>query len=357
MSKGNSQRKMTTPERTVTVRLHVPWTAESSERLYAACRTQDACWNLALDFLIGHPAEPLRKSKALGVKGLQGRWLKWREDREWAKAVPQAIWRGGVLRAKEQVERWEQVTEAHGRACLAAGEKTRDIARRVQRRYPDPQKLYRRRKDRDQRRRNTCLVTEGVKRVDTHTLRVPGIGLVNVREQLADDFVPRSCTIVERTTADRARRCGQHMKGRDRAFKVHVQVRVPTGTGEGLERLDAVGIDHGVVHPMTTLDSQGNVHHYHHLDRELAALDTRVKRVQRTLRNCTPRSREWRRRQRLVKSLRGRAAAIRSHTRTQGRRARQGLPARLLRAHGRRPTQALRPRNARDARRTRQRPA
>ena len=39
------------------------------------------------------------------------------------------------------------------------------------------------------------------------------------------------------------------MKGRDRAFEVHVQVRDPTGTGEGMERLEAVGIDHGIVHP------------------------------------------------------------------------------------------------------------
>ena len=45
------------------------------------------------------------------------------------------------------------------------------------------------------------------------------------------------------------------MKGRDRTFKVHVQVRVPIGTGAGLERLEAVGIDHGIVHPVTTYDT------------------------------------------------------------------------------------------------------
>ena len=122
-------------ERTVTVRLHVPWDPESSERLYGACRTQDACWNLALDFLINHPGEPLRKSKRLGVKGLQGRWLEWRQQHAWAKAVPQAIWRGGVLRAKEQAERWEAVNETHARACLKALDENKNIPRRVQRRY------------------------------------------------------------------------------------------------------------------------------------------------------------------------------------------------------------------------------
>ena len=134
-----------------------------------------------------------------------------------------------------------------------------------------------------------------MKRVDAHTLRIPGIGLVKVRERLDEDFAPRSCTIVERTTADRARRCGRHMKGRDRAFEVHVQVRVRVGTGEGLERLEAVGIDHGLVHPVTTYDSNGDIHHYSHRKRELEDLDRRVKKVQKSLRNCTPKSREWHR--------------------------------------------------------------
>ena len=308
---------MTTPERTVTMRLHVPWEAESSERLYRACRTQDACWNLALEFLIEHPNEPLRKSTRLGIKGLQGRWLEWREEHEWAKKVPQAIWRGGVLRAKEQVERWETVNEGHGKTCLAALDEGKEIPRRIQRRFPDPSKLYRRRKDRDRQRRNTCIVTEGVQCVDAHTLHIPGVGRVPVRERMDEDLRPRSCTVVERTSEDRTRRCGRHMRGRDRTFEIHVQVRVPVETGEGLERLEAVGIDHGLVHPVTTCDSNGDVHHYRHRERELTGLDERVKKIQRTLRNCRRGSREWKKRQRLVKSLRGRACAIRSHDRRQ----------------------------------------
>lgn len=124
---SNSCNKMTTAERAITIHLYVPWDAESSERLYAACRTQDACWNLALEFLMERPDEPLRKSKGLGIKGLQGRWLEWREEHEWAKNVPQATLRGGVLRAKEQMERWEEVNEAHMKACLKAREDGKDI--------------------------------------------------------------------------------------------------------------------------------------------------------------------------------------------------------------------------------------
>ena len=162
----------------------VPWDEETSARLYAACRTQDACWNLALDWLVEHPTDPLRKSKRLGVKGLYGRWLEWREKHPWAKAVPQAIWRGGVLRAKEQVERWEAVNESHARTLLKAHENGKEPPGRVQCRYSNPNKLYRRRKDRDRRRRNTCLVTEGVKRIDEHTVHIPGAGKVRVRESL-----------------------------------------------------------------------------------------------------------------------------------------------------------------------------
>ena len=44
------------------------------------------------------------------------------------------------------------------------------------------------------------------------------------------------------------------MKGRDRVFEIHVQARVPVGSGHGLSRVDAIGIDHGLVHPMTTYD-------------------------------------------------------------------------------------------------------
>ena len=233
------------------------------------------------------------------------------------QTVWQAIWRGGVLRAREQVERWEAVNESHARAHLKTAENGKPIPRRVQRRQPNPSKLYRRRKNRERRRRNTCIVTEGVKRVGCHQLHIPGVGTVRVRERLDEDFRPRSCTIVERTTQDRARRCRKHMKGREHTFEVHVQTRVPAGTGNGSEKLAAIGIDHGIVHPMTTSDSNGEVHHYQHPERELATLEQRVKKVQRTLRNCTPKSREWRRRQRLVRSLRSRAAAIRSHDRRQ----------------------------------------
>ncbi len=46
-----------------------------------------------------------------------------------------------------QVERWETVNEQHARTCLNAAESGTEIPRRVQRRFPDAQRQYRRRKD------------------------------------------------------------------------------------------------------------------------------------------------------------------------------------------------------------------
>ena len=107
---------------------------------------------------------------------------------------------------------------------------------------------------------------------------------------------------------------------------------------------------------MTTRDSTGNTYHYRHRAEELAALEQRVKKVQQTLRNCRRGSRSWRKRQRLVRSLRGRTAAVRSHTRTQlGGGTRQGLPDGVLRAHGRQAAQALGPGHPPEARRAGQR--
>ena len=125
-----------------------------------------------------------------------------REAHPWAKDVPQSVWRGGVFRAHEQIARWEAANDAHGRAVVRALEDDREIPRRVQRRNPDPKKLYRRRKRRDRSRSNSCLIAEKVKRIDEHTLWIGGVGKVPVREKLPKDFKPRSCTIVERTSVD-----------------------------------------------------------------------------------------------------------------------------------------------------------
>ena len=69
--------------------------------------------------------------------------------------------------------------------------------------------------------------------------------------------------------------------------------------------------------PLLVFGSEGDVQHYRHRERELTRLDDRVKKGQRTLRNTRPGSRSWCKRQRLVKSLKGRAGRIRSHDRRQ----------------------------------------
>ena len=313
-STRNSCHKMSKATyRIATVKLHVPWTAESSKRLYDACRTQDACWNLALDWLIKHPDEELRRSKVKGVKGLQGRWLEWRAKHPWAKETAQAIWRGGILRAHEQVQRWETVNAAHASALVKALEEGKTIPRRVQRRQPDPQRLYRCRKQRDCKRQNTLLVMEGLKRKSDRSLYIPGVKEIQVREKLLEDFKPRSCTVVERTTADRARR--RKLKPEDRSFEIHVQVRVPVKRDKRKAHLAAVAADHGIVHAMTTYDSNGDVHFYHHRTELLDDLDREVRELQKSLRNCKRGARKSKKRLGMIAALRKRMSNIRSHDR------------------------------------------
>ena len=93
------------------------------------------------------------------------------------------------------------MNEAHGRAEMRALENGREIPRRVQRRRVDTNRLYRRRKDRDRSRSNTCFIAEDVKRVDAHTLFVRGIG--NVPVMTSNGSVPgrRGATVLRVTVA------------------------------------------------------------------------------------------------------------------------------------------------------------
>ena len=102
-----SRDNMDGAQRTITMRLHVSWNTASSAQLYATYK------------------------------------IEWREEHAKAKTVPQAIWRDAVLRVKEQVERWEAAKENHAPALLRTVEQGKKIPRRVQRRPPDPNKLYR----------------------------------------------------------------------------------------------------------------------------------------------------------------------------------------------------------------------
>ena len=59
--------------------------------------------------------------------------------------------------------------------------------------------------------------------MDPNHLRVPGVGVVALREPLPADFRATSATLVERTPA--ARRQNQKLRPEDRGWKIHVQTR------------------------------------------------------------------------------------------------------------------------------------
>ena len=287
-------------ERTVTTRAYVIWDAETSRRIWNACRQQDAAHNRAVEHLLDHPDEPLRRSTAKGHVGLQGRWLSWRAAREALADIPQAIRRGGVSAAHSRVRAWENTNAVHAEAVVEAAGSGKPIPRRVERRTPTPARLYRRRKDSDRKRRNHCRILEGVRKVDAHTLRVPGIGDLRVQGRLDENVEPRAAVIRERTPAARGR---GKLRPEDRSWTIHIHHRTPApATRDGAA---SVGVDHGVVHAMTTSDHNGVVAHYSHPQEEIERTATRCRRLERRARTrCRQGSRRRRglmgRRRRLI---------------------------------------------------------
>ena len=188
-----------TPNDTTTVRLRVPQDAYTSERLYRACCIADTCHNLAVQWLVPLPQPP--QTPPRNARELDWRWTRWRDERAWMHGVPQALWRGALANAYEQVARWHED------------------------KVFEPTELLYRRARRDRNRENACTIAEGVRREGEHALYLPGIGTVRVRESLPEDFTPLGATVVERTSEARARSLGQYLRDDQRTFEVHVQVR------------------------------------------------------------------------------------------------------------------------------------
>lgn len=83
----------------------------------------------------------------------------------------------------------------------SAADNDGEMPRQVQRRMPRPERLFEQRKHIDRADRNHCTILEGVRRVDNHTLHVPGIVKIRTHETMPENFQPRSCRARERTPA------------------------------------------------------------------------------------------------------------------------------------------------------------
>ena len=174
--------------RTVAKRAYVPFDANACARILKACHQQAAAENTATAYLIDKPDEPVRKNRREGQVGLYGRRTDWCDAAPHLAEIPQTIWRAGVLKAKARSDQWQETNARHAAIIVARTDAGKHLPRKVKRRTPNPQTLFRRRKINDARRRNRVSVLEGVKRIDDHHVHVRGIGTVPSRNAVPDEI-------------------------------------------------------------------------------------------------------------------------------------------------------------------------
>ena len=300
--------------RTVAKRAYVPRDADAGARILNACHQQTAAENTATAYLIDKPDEPVRKNRKEGQVGLYGRWTDWLDAAPHLAEIPQTIWRAGVLKAKARSDQWQETNAGHAAIIVARTDAGEHLPRKVQRRTPNPQTLFRRRKINDARRRNRVSVLEGVKRIDDHHVHVRGIGTVPSRNAIPEEMDLRAVTIVERTPA--ARGPGRELKPEQRSWVMHLQHTVPAAPEPAAPKT-SVGGDHGFAHILTIADDQGQYEHLDHDQEEIEQSHRKAKKLhQKADRQCKRRSRKWKARK---------TAAYKARSRQLGRNQQRRL--------------------------------
>ena len=308
---------------TATVKLHVVHDPEQNTRLLNACTEQGGVHNHCIHHLLKHRSdEPLQKSAAKGVTGLQGRWPTWRAETARLSEIPSLIARGAIAAATDQIAKWEATNEKHARLVIEdherhnavqatiaeirassrspeeqtaliskALETDKGIPRRVQRRIPDPKRLYRSRKREERTGNHRCRMDEGVRRIDQFTLQIAAIGRIRTKEKIPEDLDVRSCVILERTPEARLER--KPSPG-DRTFRINVSGRkakpaLKSPDEPGL----TVGIDHGIVNAMTTVDTAEATSTFQHDLEEAHETQHRLRGLNRKTARCKRFGNRW----------------------------------------------------------------
>ena len=189
-------------------------------------------------------------------------YQQWRKHKPWLGNVLQAVWRPAVEDAAAAFERWTETNTVHGNAVVDAEKKGKNIPRRVQRRVPDPKKLFVSRKQRDREHKHVVRIADRVKLLDAKTLRVPGIGDIPLKERMPENTDVRAVTLRERTPAAKRGNLGPG----ERIWTAHISCRNerPLKPLPVSEKIKSAGCDHGVVHALTVSDQDGNVTHLHY---------------------------------------------------------------------------------------------
>ena len=297
-----------------TVRLHVVHDAEQNARIVDAARQQRTVHNLTISHLLEHRSdEPLRKSTAKGVVGLQGRWVEWRTTREDLAAIPSKVARPAIAAAADQVAKWEETNRRHAVLVARAVEDGEPIPRAVQKRRLRPEQLHRSRKHEERLGRHRVRIDQGVSRRGSRTLYVPGMGEVKTREPVPEDLDVRACILLERTPPTRL---GSKLPAGERTFRLHLSGRLPA---PALKQPDGpgacVGIDHGVVTPMTAVDDDDHVLRFEHDVEQARLAHRRVRKAQKRRNNCRRGSKRWKARKLLARRIRAKLNRRRRHDR------------------------------------------
>ena len=268
--KVRDNKKLT--HRTLTDIFCAVYEPELSEAIYEAARQQIAVRNLTTEHLIAHGPNPVRVTPKT-PNALFGQYQSWREtEHPWLNDILQVIWRPAVEDAADAYNKWEETNYDH---CVGIAEaldaskkpkgnkKPKGIPKHIQKRRPDPKTLFVSRKRRDREHRHTVRIAERVQVLDGHTIKLPSIGKIRLKERIPDGMDVRAATLVERTPKEKGRR----IEPAKRTWNVHLHYRVAAKLRplpEAAEEIRSTGGDNGVVHALTISRSDGTSEYLHY---------------------------------------------------------------------------------------------
>ena len=254
----------TTPDRLIhTTRHRVAPTPGTGARVDAAQRVQSSVYDVVAEHLVHHPCKlwmATGKSRSDSVLKWLTRERKTRPD--WQSETV-AVVRGAARDAFEATRRWDEHQHELARSVLREQDAEdairngkaphpNEIQDDEERRKhePSPRLVRRWTKEpcttgRREERTAALRLLEPPKVVDATTVRLPGIGDLELQDPVPDGADVRSCQVVESTR--------EGTPPDKKRYRVHLQIGTPVPK---TRRRRAVGIDLGVVHAITTSDGE-----------------------------------------------------------------------------------------------------
>ena len=297
----------TTPARLIHTSQHrVVATPEKSIRLDTAQLVQSSVYDAVAEHLLRHPSKPWIAHGASKRDSI----LKWltreRRARPGWQGEAVAVLRGAARDTFEATKRWDEHQQELAETVLAE-HKAEERIRRGEAPHPNTIEDEEERKKHEPSPRLVRMWTRGPsttrrrkdrtaglrllqppKVVDERTVRLPGVGDLELEDPVTKGADVRSCQLVETTR--------EGTPAEKKRYRVHLQLGTPVPKSRRRRR---VGIDLGVKHALATSDGT-------FLDRPDAAdpLEEARRLVQHSRKHCTRDSRGWKRHHAHVRELR-----------------------------------------------------